>query len=116
MYHLLNSSLDKINTYVDDEGKLHFVDATGADSVLPFKSGFQYSAFNQSTSSAKRTVTLPIDYSSMEFFSIFIGADNKEINTINNNDLITFTPPRTVKISTVGTSGTYNSRIVFIGN
>lgn len=52
----------------------------------------------------------------MEFFSIFIGADNKEINTINNNDLITFTPPRTVKISTVGITGTYNSRIVFIGN
>ena len=37
----VNSSLDKINTYVDDEGKLHFVDATGADTVLPFSGGWE---------------------------------------------------------------------------
>ncbi len=37
----IDSSLDKINTYVDDEGKLHFVDATGADTVLPFSGGWE---------------------------------------------------------------------------
>ena len=29
----------KINVYVGDDGKLHFVDSEGADSVLPFSSG-----------------------------------------------------------------------------
>lgn len=33
----LNSSLTKVRTYVNEEdGKIHFVDSTGADSVLPF--------------------------------------------------------------------------------
>ena len=31
-----NSNMKKIKTYVGTDGKLHFVDATGADSVLPF--------------------------------------------------------------------------------
>ena len=36
----LNSSLTKVRTYVNEEdGKLHFVDAKGADSVIPFSSG-----------------------------------------------------------------------------
>lgn len=30
--------MKKIKTYVGTDGKLHFIDATGADSVLPFKS------------------------------------------------------------------------------
>lgn len=34
---LINSSLTKVRTYVNEEdGKIHFVDSTGADSVLPF--------------------------------------------------------------------------------
>lgn len=32
----INQSLTNINTYVGEDGKLHFVDSTGADSVLPF--------------------------------------------------------------------------------
>lgn len=32
----INNNLTNINTYVGEDGKLHFVDATGADSVLPF--------------------------------------------------------------------------------
>lgn len=35
----INNSLSKINTYVDEDGKLHFVDSEGADTVLPFSSG-----------------------------------------------------------------------------
>lgn len=33
---LLNDSLGQVRTYVGSDGKLHFVDASGADSVLPF--------------------------------------------------------------------------------
>lgn len=32
----VNSNLVKVRTYVGSDGKLHFVDASGADSVLPF--------------------------------------------------------------------------------
>lgn len=34
----LNESLQTVRTYVGSDGKLHFVDASGADSVLPFSS------------------------------------------------------------------------------
>lgn len=34
----LNSNLGNIRTYVGEDGKLHFTDSTGADSVLPFNS------------------------------------------------------------------------------
>ncbi len=37
----LNESLDKVRTYVGEDGKLHFVDASGADSVLPFSNSYQ---------------------------------------------------------------------------
>ena len=32
------NSLEQVKTYVGSDGKLHFVDASGADSVLPFSS------------------------------------------------------------------------------
>lgn len=32
----VNNSLNKVKTYVGSDGKLHFTDASGADSVLPF--------------------------------------------------------------------------------
>ena len=32
----LNDSLGQVKTYVGSDGKLHFVDASGADTVLPF--------------------------------------------------------------------------------
>lgn len=35
----LNTNLTHINVYVGSDKKLHFVDSTGADSVLPFSSG-----------------------------------------------------------------------------
>lgn len=38
----LNSSLTKVKTYVGSDGKLHFVDAKGADSVLPFSGSNKY--------------------------------------------------------------------------
>ena len=36
---MLNKSLGKVNVYVGTDGKLHFVNASGADSVLNFSSG-----------------------------------------------------------------------------
>ena len=36
----LNGSLSKVRTYVGSDGKLHFVNANGADTVLPFSAGF----------------------------------------------------------------------------
>ena len=38
MLHHWNQSLANINVNVGEDGKLHFVDSTGADTVLPFKS------------------------------------------------------------------------------
>lgn len=38
----LSSSLTNVNVYVgEDDGKLHFVDSAGADSVLPFSGGWE---------------------------------------------------------------------------
>ena len=37
--NIFTDDCTKIKTYVGDDGKLHFVDRTGADSVLPFSSG-----------------------------------------------------------------------------
>lgn len=37
----LNESLGNVRTYVGSDGKLHFVDASGADSVLPFSSSIK---------------------------------------------------------------------------
>jgi len=34
----VTDSLQQVKTYVGSDGKLHFVDASGADSVLPFNS------------------------------------------------------------------------------
>lgn len=36
-----SQSLTNINTYVGKDGKLHFVNSTGADTVIPFNSGYK---------------------------------------------------------------------------
>ena len=36
---MINSNVTKIKTYVGTDGKLHFVDSVGADTVLPFSNG-----------------------------------------------------------------------------
>lgn len=37
----VTQSLTQIKTYVGKDGNLHFVDSTGADSVIPFSSGYK---------------------------------------------------------------------------
>lgn len=54
----LNSSLTKVKTYVGSDGKLHFVDAKGADSVLPFSGSNKYIDSNiQVTGGENNTTT-----------------------------------------------------------
>ena len=38
----LNSEIKTVNVYVGSDGKLHFVNSGGADSVLPFSSGVEF--------------------------------------------------------------------------
>ena len=40
-FNEVTQSLTNINTYVGKDGKLHFVDSTGADTVIPFNSGYK---------------------------------------------------------------------------
>ncbi len=37
----VNRSLTNVRTYVGEDGKLHFVNSTGADTVIPFNSGYK---------------------------------------------------------------------------
>lgn len=37
----INQSLTQIKTYVGEDGNLHFVDSKGADTVIPFSSGYK---------------------------------------------------------------------------
>lgn len=38
-FNTLNTNMNKVKTYVGSDGKLHFVDASGADTVLNFSGG-----------------------------------------------------------------------------
>ena len=47
----IDSSLTNVNVYVgEDDGKLHFVDSAGADSVLPFNTSGNYGTFTFNSS------------------------------------------------------------------
>lgn len=37
----VNRSLTQIKTYVGEDGKLHFINSAGADTVIPFNSGYK---------------------------------------------------------------------------
>ena len=52
----LNNNLSNINVYVGEDEKLHFVDSTGADSVLPFNS-----IFNKNNVSVNKNSTVHVD-------------------------------------------------------
>ena len=42
MLYNIPDDTSKIKTYVGEDGNLHFIDWTGADSVLPFSSKFSF--------------------------------------------------------------------------
>ena len=52
----LNNNLTNINVYVGEDEKLHFIDSTGADSVLPFSD-----IFEQNNVSVNKNTTVRID-------------------------------------------------------
>ena len=41
LFSQITQSLTNVRTYVGEDGKLHFVDSQGADTVLPFSSGYK---------------------------------------------------------------------------
>lgn len=91
----VNSSLTNVNVYVNEEdGKLHFVDATGADSVLPFSTASNYGTFTFDSSgnvtvnfgeNPKEIVVLyGTKTSSYNLFSCY-NEDYPSMNRSNNN-------------------------------
>lgn len=50
MITVLNSNIGKVNVYVGEDEKLHFVNKDGADSVLPFSTGKKVFDLGVSTS------------------------------------------------------------------
>ena len=42
-----NTNISKIKTYVGSDGKLHFVDSEGADTIIPFKKGIVPMTFSK---------------------------------------------------------------------
>lgn len=58
---LRSDSLSRVKTYVGDDGKIHFMDGTGADSVLNFSRTFILYAQKVSTASGYNTVTASVN-------------------------------------------------------
>ena len=54
----VNESLKSVKTYVGEDGKLHFVDSEGADTVLPFSSMKRFFADSITFSSTEKTYEL----------------------------------------------------------
>ena len=74
----INSNLSNINVYVgEDDGKLHFVDSEGADSVLPFSNGnYYYRQFIGSDPVENRKDTLKVNTG--VFFAFYDGVNIAE--------------------------------------
>lgn len=78
-----NTNISKIKTYVGSDGKLHFVDSAGADSVLPFNKDIKLSQFKISYTNVSYTdIETKVGY----YYYILVpwsGADNKELKLIS---------------------------------
>lgn len=64
----LNNSLTKVKTYVGDDGKLHFIDSAGADSVLPFSTTGNYGSF---TFDSSGNITITTDQEPTEVVALY---------------------------------------------
>lgn len=76
---MLDESLNKVRAYVDEDGKLHFVDSEGADTVLPFSGGWEDAVLVQSYSSP---ITIDIGRKPKELI-VGISASNATTSTFN---------------------------------
>ena len=70
---MVNDSLTNVRTYVGSDGKLHFVDASGADSVLPFSSMKRFYTDAITLSSTEKTYEIGFK---PKFFMIGMTSQN----------------------------------------
>lgn len=73
----VNSSLTKVKTYVGDDGKLHFIDSAGADSVLPFSTTGNYGSF---TFDSSGNITITTDQEPTEVVALFKSKSSSTYN------------------------------------
>lgn len=89
-FSVLNNSLTKVKTYVGSDGKLHFTDASGADSVLPF-SNIKIVNGTFRASNAETTYTINVGFKpKYAFFYLYYGESGyfqvfKFGNTVKSN-------------------------------
>ena len=115
----LSSETDRIRVYVGSDGKLHFVNKAGADSVLPFSSGVRINRLessngdgNNSNSVAQITISNathieigaiglnnPDHYNTTMLCSITAGDENIYRTTVPAQNVVReIETPATIKI------------------
>lgn len=74
----INNSLSQVKTYVGEDGKLHFVDSAGADTVLPFSGGGDMTAvvtFTSNPTGAAGYTTIYKGENQLQSFSFTYGTN-----------------------------------------
>ena len=77
----LENNVNIIDVYVGEDGNLHFVDATGADSVLPFKKSGRLIDLGTSTSYDIKTLLPDVDYTHLTVDDFIILANVSNSST-----------------------------------
>lgn len=73
-FDAVDSSLNKVKTYVGSDGKLHFVDAKGADTVIPFSNSVKIPTFYNYYDDSASTERCHIEIDTNNFTSLSIGS------------------------------------------
>lgn len=90
-YNGLNSNIENVKVYVGDDGKIHFTDRTGADSVLPFKKGICINLGNGTSFDVKTVcVNNGIDYTKLTNSNFIVGARNVPNTKTATDHMITY--------------------------
>lgn len=93
----LNNNLSNINVYVGEDEKLHFVDSAGADTVIPFSSGFSKLStiitknswdWGSQTRTINHTVTLPVGYEYFIVYAYSYGGQSASVPTLSGRGLL----------------------------
>lgn len=94
-----NNNMKKIKTYVGTDGKLHFIDATGADSVLPFKNGVSAIptiiangswTWGTATNTHNVNVTLPTGYEIFIVYAYSYGGESATNPILSSSNLLSY--------------------------
>ena len=91
----LNSETDRIRVYVGSDGKLHFVNKAGADSVLPFRGGgIAYIACVSSGGSYPNNTEYVIDkdttvkiLTTNDYMHVFLNNEEVHLTEIGTKDV-----------------------------